>query len=1235
MKSTYAKYIPLLIVAVLAIGIVSCSTKNNTSQSRWWHSFNAKYNTYYNGAQAYIEGSLEKENGNKDNFTEMIPLYTVGNKNSKDLGKGNFERAIEKAEKAIARHSIKRKPEWNKHRKKTVKDIEWLSRREYNPFLWKAWMLMGRSQFYKGSFEDAATTFAYMSRLYKGQSAIYGKARAWLAKSYIEAGWLYDAEDVIRNMQRDSVDWHAVKEWDYTYADYYIHTGELEKAVPYLRKVIKYEMRKKQKAREWYLMGQIQAALGNKEAAHNAFKHVIHLNPPYELEFNARIAATEVMATGQSKQMISRLKRMAASDNNKEYLDQVYYAMGNIYLAERDTMNAIDAYEQGSQKATRSGVEKGVLLLHLGDLYWAKERFGDARRCYNEALGLLDKDRKDYEQLSTRAKILDDLAPHTDAVQLQDSLQYLAKCSEKERFEAIDRVINALKKKEKEERDRLAEQEAAQRQSENGGLDIDNAMVRRPSLPNKQSDGTWYFYNPTAVQQGKTSFQQLWGKRENVDHWQRMNKTVVGGLNTNNNFANLTDAQRDSIAKEEAKMDSVKMLKDSAQNDPHKREYYLAQIPFSADQLAASNKILEEGLHKSGVIFKDRLDNLRLSEKALRRVSDNYPEYEQMDDVYYHLYLLYMRKNQLEIANTYISKLKASYPQSKWTAVLTDPYFKENAKFGEQIEDSLYAATYEAFKANRFGEVAANKRISDTRFPMGANRDKFLFIGGLSKLNEGDANGCLTEMKTVVEQYPQSRISEMAGMIVNGVQAGKKIRSGKFDLGDVWNYRTNILNDSDSIKQVKFSPDRDVDFKFLLVYHPDSLKENKLLFEMARFNFTSFYVRNFDIEIIDVEDIHQMQISGFRNFDEAYQYGRQLFNAKNVVEQLNKSARGIIISDKNLQLIGTTFSYKDYDDFYAKHFAPLTVTKRYLLSEPAEIAVPREEERDLQDEIESRNPTERDLNIKEKLENEVDYGVTIPMEQEPKVKVESPKTNAEAPNTELVIPTDDAKKGKEPVVEDNNGEILIPTDEPVSPNSPTEIIIPMDEQPKKAEPTKAETPVSKPQPPKPVEPNKPISNPQVSNTETETSKPVAPTPKVEPEKKELPVVPIDENTFEIPTDDEPNAPEGTFIIPIDEPKPIAPKVNNDKSKQPQAPKPANGKPTLKQQKGKTLQPTKQGPNAKKGEKKADPTKKQNTDGPVIYFEDEAEPAQKTEKKPEQQPVLDYDIEDEYYDLGGF
>ena len=306
---------------------------------------------------AYIDGSLEKEQGNKDNFTELIPLYTVGNKGSRELGLSNFQRAIEKSEKAIHQHSIKRRPEWTKSRRKNAKDIEWLNRREYNPFLWKAWLLMGRAQFHSGAFDEAASTFAYMSRLYATQPAIYGRARAWLAKCYIEQGWMYDAEDVIRNMQRDSIHWAAQKEWDYTYADYYIHSGDFRKAIPYLRKVIRHEMRRKQRAREWYLMGQLYAAIGNRQEAYKSFRRVVRLSPPYELDFNARIAMSEVMAGSQSKKMIAKLKRMAANDNNKEYLDQVYYAIGNIYLAQKDTANAIGAYEQGSRKATLSILE--------------------------------------------------------------------------------------------------------------------------------------------------------------------------------------------------------------------------------------------------------------------------------------------------------------------------------------------------------------------------------------------------------------------------------------------------------------------------------------------------------------------------------------------------------------------------------------------------------------------------------------------------------------------------------------------------------------------------------------------------------------------------------------------------------------------------------------------------------------------------------------------------------------
>ena len=168
-----------------------------------YHAFTARYNIYFNGQQAFIEGNLEKEKSNKDNFTEMIPLYMVGNKQSREIGKGQYDRAIEKSEKAIRLHSVKGKPEWKSSKKKSAKDREWLGRKEYNPFIWKAWMLLGKAQFQKGAFDEAAATFSYMTRLYQTQPVQCGLAKAWLAKCYTELGWLYDAEDVIRNMSRD------------------------------------------------------------------------------------------------------------------------------------------------------------------------------------------------------------------------------------------------------------------------------------------------------------------------------------------------------------------------------------------------------------------------------------------------------------------------------------------------------------------------------------------------------------------------------------------------------------------------------------------------------------------------------------------------------------------------------------------------------------------------------------------------------------------------------------------------------------------------------------------------------------------------------------------------------------------------------------------------------------------------------------------------------------------------
>lgn len=1166
------KYTSYLLLAVMLLSMAGCSTQKNTARSRWWHSFNARYNTYYNGSLAYIDGSLEKENGHKDNFTELLPLYPVGNKNSRELGKGNFDRAIEKSKKAIKLHSIKRRPEWPPGKQKTEKDREWLSRKEYNPFLWKAWMLMGRSQFHSGAFDEAASTFAYMSRLYQTQPSIYGRARAWLAKSYIEQDWMYDAEDVIRNMERDSIHWRAQKEWDYTYTSYYIHHKEYQKAIPYLRKVIKHEMRRKQKARQWFLLGQLHEALGQKEDAYKAYQHVLRQHPPYEVEFNARIAMTEVMAGTQAKKMVSKLQRMAANDNNKDYLDQVYYAIGNIHLAQRDTLKAISAYEKGNQKATRAGIEKGVLLLKLGDLYWQREKYNDAQRCYGEAIGLLDKEREDYEELAYRSKVLDELVPYTDAVQLQDSLQTLAKLPEAQRNAAIDRVIEALKKKEKEEADLLAEQNAQNGMSGNNEplFDRQTPTSNRPTPMTQNPDqGLWYFYNQMAVNQGKTAFQRLWGKRDNVDNWQRVNKTIVA-MEQQNEAETLA---LDSLEQANALSDSLASIAESDEQDPHKREYYLAQIPFTPEQIEASNLLIMDGLYHSGVIFKDKLDNLQLSEKALRRLVDMYPAYNDIDQAYYHLFLLYSRLHQPGIANSYIQRLKAQHPNSKWTVLLTDPHFKENAVLGTHIEDSLYAATYDAFKANRHNEVHTNAQWSERRFPLGANRDKFLFIGGLSKLNSGNADGCLADMQLLVEKYPESSLSHMAGMIINGVQSGRRLRGGKFDMGDVWSRRTAVLSDSDSIAARQFSNERNTDFTFMIAYHPDSVNENQLLYHVAKYNFTSYMVRNFDVAIEqDGAGLHLMKIAGFRNFDEALQYARAFYRQSSITSLLGK-ARSFVISDTNLELLGTTFSYDDYDKYYTKHFAPLKVSTFQLLTEPVDVQT-----------IPQKKPAIEDIDRLLDDGTFIDNGLDAKPTDNSTIIV--PQDDMPEDNNQggIIIPTEDVRP------QQNTGTTIIPNEPPVVPQPQIQPQVP-------TIPTVPTVPPSKPTQPVQKQPVK--TEPQPIGTPIDQGATVIPV-----ERPATPATPTDR---------------GGIIIPNTQP------TQPTKATQPTAKGQTKAQPSTVPNKA---QPQNKGgtiiyfENDKNG-------KNQNTPKPLPKAADKQT---KQKKKAEPKTV---DFGDEYYDLEGF
>lgn len=925
------------------------------------HAFKGRYNTYFNGHEAFKEGRQLQEDGNKDNFTELIPMFVTGNKATVKIGVSNFDRAIEKSQKTIKTHSITARPEWKKSRPKTAKDRIWLSQKEYNPFLWRAWFLMGEAQFRKGEYMEAASTFAYIQRLYFHKPNLVARARLLEARCYAEMEWFYDAEDLISRAQRDSFPKNLNPLKAAVLGDIQLRQKQYPEAILNIEKALKSEHRKLPKARMYLLLGQLYHLIGHDPEAYRYFKKVIRLNPPYELEFNARIQMSEALSKGQTKQMIRKLKSMAKNPKNKEYLDQVYYAIGNIYLSKGDTTQAIWAYKDGVEKSTRNGIEKGVVLLHLGQLYWNREKFVDAQKCYSQAFGLLDKDHSSYKEVDERSKILDELLPFATAVELQDSLQMMASLDSVTRMEKIKKTIEELKKKEREEEKKAQEAANAQaNQSNQRGGAAANAQQQGVGNRNAQQTAVWYFYNPTAVAAGKTEFEKKWGKRELADDWRRSNKTVLNDFNEEELPDSLVAIQ-DSIAavedsifqankgKKQTKAEKDSIKAEEYANDPHRPEYYLKDIPFTEEQMAASNAALVEGLYGSAIIYKDRMDNFPLAERTFQRILLNFPEFQQMDEVYYNMFQLYSRMERRDDAEDYKQRLIAEYPDNAHGKLIADPNFEFKGRYGKQIEDSVYQDTYDAFKFSDYQTVINNSQEMAEEYPEGANRARFMFLEALSKLEMGDREHFMEDLKTIVEKYPQSSVSELAGLYVKGLKEGRLLQGGKFEMGSIWERRRSLFDEADSLaNDSTFNPEKNTNFVFVIAYEKGTVDENQLLYEMARYNFTAFTVRNFDISTEKGDGIDMMQVRTFLNYDEAYIYLHRLLNNDDMAYKM-EGLKCFIISEENLKKLMKGLSFADYFDFYDEHFdrvgsLRISEDEAASLDEPTELPEPVDEE---------------------------------------------------------------------------------------------------------------------------------------------------------------------------------------------------------------------------------------------------------------------------------------------------
>lgn len=865
-------YIVFLLVSGLIVLMASgCSTQKNTAANRSFHQTKVKYNIFYNGNIAFQEGQQATIKAHEDDFTTVIPLYPVSDHKAAEASTSQMDKMIEKCRKCIKLHSIKAKPKPDPKKRQDPKYKKWLEQEEFNNQMDKVWIRLGESEFSKGDFLGSIGTFTYIIKHYDYDPDVVAQSQLWMARAYAELGWQYEAEDLINKVNVDALSRKHSAQYASTKADILLKGKQYHEAIPFIKLALPDQKRNFYKPRFQFVLGQIYQLEGRNKEAIDAYKKCIKMIPPQDMEFQAQINK----AILQGKSSIRTLQKMTKLSKYKNQLDKIYGAIGDIYLAHGDTAKAVESYQMGIDKATQTGSAKASILIKAGDIYYMQRNYEKAQPCYQEAMSIISAEHEDYARLRKLSETLDALIAEYNVVVLQDSLQALAKLSPEEQRKVAEKIVADLIAAEEK-----AAEEAliAQREAENSGLQSVDTRNMLGGPGGAAAD--WYFYNEQLIRSGKQQFFKKWGNRPLEDNWRRISKAVMASFMSDTNEDDLTNSN-DSIS-----TDSIGQNGPKIETDNHKPEFYLQQIPKTEEDLAISDSLIANALFNLIFIYQDEIGDQELADETFAEFQRRFPNDPRIAEI----------NNQRNPDPEYIAKLRKMLAE----------------------QDSIYELTYNAYKKSEFATVKTNKVYAEETFPMSPLMPRFLFLNAVAVARTDGQDAFVVALRDMVTRYPENELSAMAKDMLAMMGQGMESQKGELK-SDLEQMRAESEEETTTTDEtVAFSTNRNTQSLILLALpEADETKLNKLLYEVALFNFSQFLIRDFDLQKMPVwADGCALRISGFESLDETTWYLSLVAKNEDLSRFIGKEhITSLCITEENYQLIPSKLSLEDYNIF--------------------------------------------------------------------------------------------------------------------------------------------------------------------------------------------------------------------------------------------------------------------------------------------------------------------------------
>ena len=850
----------------LAMALTYCSVEKNTGSSRFYQSLTARYNIYFNGNESFKAGLAKISRSYQDDYSELLRVFEYSDPSTASLCSSDMEKAIQKASKLISLKSITAKPEFKNPKELSEKDKKLVEMKEYNEWVDDSYLLIGKARFYKHEYNEA-TSILNFCITDANDPVIKTEAVIWLARLYNETGNYSESSRLINGLDITSDLSKSLKSMYYTtLADLFIKQKRYSEAIDPLVKSIKLGSGKRARYRLTYLLAQLYEKTGDGARATSLYRDVVNMNPPYDVEFNARINIAGVfdVNSGNPQEIRRELEKMLNDSKNKEYQDQILFALGNVLMKEGMESEALGYYRKSAIAKSQNQNQKGRSYLALAGYYLKKPDYMKAGTYYDSTVFFLDQKYPDYLVIKTKSQNLNALVSQLTIIQREDSLQRVARLSEPERNALISSIIAKVIKDESEgkiqnsaDRYNLGEYYESERRAQ-GNID---------------QEGKWYFYNQTALTFGRTEFRKRWGDRKFEDNWRRSNKTRVNNTQVSNNPNEVTQHKSDTL---------------SAETDYKKPQFYLKNLPLKDSLIVVSNDRIATALLNAGKAYAERIPDPVKATETFESLIKRFPSSELVPETLYNLYNVNKSGNSAK-SEAYRQLLLQKFPDNEFARILSDPSYYEKKIAELKMAEKIYNDAYTSYNSEKFNDVITISDDALKRFPQDKLAPKFMLIRAYSVGRISDERTFRDALNNLIKVWPGTAESKKAAELI--AYLNQKMPELK-------------VEEDKKIAAEIYTADTTINHVFVLIITDPSFNLNQASFDVISYNIDNFTNKNYKTEgtLVDNKFI-QIIVSGFSDYAQALNYYNTFKSEKFVRNPTAAKMMTFIISANNLKVL--------------------------------------------------------------------------------------------------------------------------------------------------------------------------------------------------------------------------------------------------------------------------------------------------------------------------------------------